>query len=464
MASDSLQQTWKACLARIATRVGREAFNAHFRTIRPLEMRRGESEALLRLQAPTQAVYLEITQRHPQIIEDAMAEEIGMQTRVVLIADPLHRGWQQELDFDRSAEAGAAQQAESVPNQLNGSYRFDNFIVGDGNRLAQSAATAIAGRPGGTSFNPFLVYGGVGLGKTHLVQAIGNEVARRGDGTRVRYVSSEQFTSEFVQSIQQNRTADFSLFYRQYDVLIVDDVQFFGGKEKTQEEFFHIFNALHQAGKQIILAADRPPKEISGIEDRLVSRFQWGLTVDIQPPDYETRLAILQHKAESEHTTMDAEVFEFIAGTVTANIRQLEGALKRLMAQSSLCNQPVTLDMARVGLRDLIHEDAVTLDLPTIQRTVADYFRIPTDLLNARTRKREIVEARQVAMFFSKQLTNRSLQYIGEGFGGRDHSTVIHACQVVQDRSDVEVAFRDNLAAVERLLRTRRSGGRVRAA
>jgi chromosomal replication initiator protein len=432
--------------------------NGLFKVIRPVELRRGESEALLRICVPSQQVYRQILQVHPRTIEDAVFDELGVMTRVVFEIDPEGKAVQQELDFDR---AGSPSSPASVSMQLNKSYRFDNFIVGDGNRLAQSAATAITERPGGTSFNPFLVYGGVGLGKTHLVQAIGNGVAASNPRARVRYVSSEQFTSEFVRCIQNNKAAEFSLYYRQVDVLIVDDVQFFSGKEKTQEEFFHIFNALHQSGKQIILAADRPPREIAGLEERLVSRFQWGLTVDVQPPDYETRLAILQRKAEENGAPIDPEVVEYVAGSVTANIRLLEGALKRLLAQQMVRGGTVGIDEARSVLRDLISEEALTLDLPTIQRTVADYFRISPELLTARTRKREVVQARQVAMYFSKRLTSRSLQYIGEGFGGRDHSTVIHACQVVEDRTDVEVAFREDVMAVERLLRSRRPASRA---
>ncbi|MEM0963452.1 MAG: chromosomal replication initiator protein DnaA, partial [Bacteroidota bacterium] len=319
---------------------------------------------------------------------------------------------------------------------LNGSYTFESFIEGDCNRLARAASWSIAQAPGSTSFNPFLVYGGVGLGKTHLIQAIGNYALANGHAKTVRYVSSEMFTAEFVQSIQQNRIAEFSQFYRGVDVLIVDDVQFFGGKEKTQEEFFHIFNELRQLGKQIVLSADRPPKDIVGIEERLLSRFQWGLIADVQTPDYETRVAILRRRANDDGTKVKPEVLEYIATHVKSNIRELEGALIRLQAHAALTGREIDQELAREVLRDLIKEARPQLTIESIQSIVCEYLSIPEDLVRARTRKREVVQARQVAMYFSKEITNHSLKTIGLHFGGRDHSTVIHAVRSVEDQVD----------------------------
>jgi chromosomal replication initiator protein len=333
-------------------------------------------------------------------------------------------------------------QKMQVDSRLNKNYTFDRFIEGDCNRLARSASLAIAQRPGGTSFNPFLLYGGVGLGKTHLIQAIGNYVAAGQAGQTVLYVSSERFTTEFVQSIQHNRVSEFSLFYRQIDVLIIDDVQFFGGKEKTQEEFFHIFNALHQAGKQIVLSADRPPKDIHGIEERLLSRFQWGLAADVQAPDLETRTAILNRKSEEDGIQVSNDVLEFVAHNIKSNIRELEGALIRLLAHSTLHKREIDLELARAVLRDLIKETRVTLTIEEIQRMVCTYFSIPEDLVRAKTRKREVVQARQVAMYFSKRLTQHSLKTIGLHFGGRDHSTVIHANQSIENQIETDPKFR----------------------
>jgi len=346
-------------------------------------------------------------------------------------------------------------QKAEIDSQLNDSYTFERFIQGDCNRLARSAAWAIAQEPGGTSFNPFLVYGGVGLGKTHLIHAIGNYARANENADSVLYVSSERFTTEFVQSIQRNRISEFSMFYRQIDLLIVDDVQFFSGKEKTQEEFFHIFNALHQSGRQIVLSADRPPREIQGIEERLLSRFQWGLSADVQSPGLETRIAILQRKAEDDGIELPQEVIEFIAHNVKSNIRELEGALIRLMAHATLHQRDLDLNLAKEVLRDLMQDSKVNLTIEEIQRIVCDYLDIPEDLVRAKTRKREVVRARQIAMYFCKDLTQHSLKTIGLHFGGRDHSTVIHANKTVEDQIETDDQFRGMVDEIGRKIELR---------
>lgn len=346
-------------------------------------------------------------------------------------------------------------QKVQVDSRLNTSYTFDRFIEGDCNRLARSASLAIAQQPGATSFNPFLLYGGVGLGKTHLIQAIGNYVGANRPGDTVLYVSSERFTTEFVQAIQHNRVSDFSLFYRQIDLLIIDDVQFFGGKEKTQEEFFHIFNTLHQSGKQIVLSADRPPRDIQGIEERLLSRFQWGLSADLQLPDLETRIAILRRKAVEDGIQIDHEIHEYIAHNIKSNIRELEGALIRLLAYSTLHKRDIDLPLAKEVLRDLIKDTHVSLSIEEIQRLVCEYFSIEEDLVRAKTRKREVVQARQVAMYFCKQLTQHSLKTIGLHFGGRDHSTVIHANHSVENQIDTEPKFQEMIDEIRHMIELR---------
>ncbi len=335
-----------------------------------------------------------------------------------------------------------------VDSQLNEGYTFDRFIKGDCNRLARSAARSIATEPDGTSFNPFLVYGGVGLGKTHLIQAIGNHVTTHWTSRTVLYVSSERFTTEFVQSIQRNRISEFSRFYRQVDVLIVDDVQFFSGKEKTQEEFFHIFNALRQAGKQIVLSADQPPRQIDGLEERLLSRFQWGLSADLKPPGLETRIAILRRKAEDEGMELDDEVIEFIARSIERNIRELEGALIRLLAHATLHQLDINLDLAKEVLRDLIQEQEATLTIEDIQRIVCEHLDVPENEVRGKTRKRKIVRARQIAMYFSKKHTQHSLKTIGLHFGGRDHSTVIHANNRVEEQMDTDDQVRETVKEI----------------
>jgi chromosomal replication initiator protein len=346
-------------------------------------------------------------------------------------------------------------QEKEIDSQLNESYTFERFIEGDCNQLARSAAWAIAQEPGGTSFNPYLVYGGVGLGKTHLIQAVGNYVKDPSSDTTVLYVSSERFTTEFVQSIQRNRISEFSMFYRQVDVLIVDDVQFFSGKEKTQEEFFHIFNALHQAGKQIVLSADRPPREIEGIEERLLSRFQWGLSADVQPPGLETRIAILQRKAEDDGIDLDQDVIEFIAHNIKSNIRELEGALIRLLAHATLHQRELDLSLAKDVLHDLVEDEQVNLTIDEIQRIVCEYMNIDEDRVRGKTRKREVVRARQIAMYFCKQFTQNSLKTIGLHFGGRDHSTVIHANNTVEDQMETDEQFRSTVEEIERKIELR---------
>ncbi len=332
-----------------------------------------------------------------------------------------------------------------VESGLNTSYTFDRFIEGDCNRLARSASLAIAQRPGQTSFNPFLVYGGVGLGKTHLIHAIGNSALAAGTAQSVLYISSERFTSEFVQAIQHNRVNEFSMFYRNVDLLVVDDVQFLGGKEKTQEEFFHVFNALHQAGKQIVLSSDRPPRDIEGIEERLLSRFGWGLSADVQSPELETRIAILKRKAEDDGTELSLDVIEFIAHHVRSNIRELEGALIRLLAHATMNRRELDLTLAREVLRDVVKDTRVNLSIEELQRIVCEYFQVPPDLVRAKTRKREAVLARQVAMYFCKQYTQHSLKTIGLHFGGRDHSTVIHAINSVENLRHTDVKYHDRM-------------------
>jgi chromosomal replication initiator protein len=350
-------------------------------------------------------------------------------------------------------ERSRAHSASTV-GRFRPAYTFDQFIEGDCNQLARSAALAIANNPNGTKYNPFLVYGGVGLGKTHLAQAIGNRIYGDEAGRAVVYVSSEQFTSQFVRSIQNNSVADFTAFYRQIDVLIVDDVQFFSGKEKTQEEFFHVFNTLHQDGKQIVLCADRPPRSIDGIEERLLSRFQWGLSADVQKPDFETRLAILQSKAELIGLAPPPALLDYIAHNVQDSIRNLEGALARLKAHIGLTGDDLTLLNAKPVLRDIVTERTAHVDVSDIMELVASYYRLDENALPGRSRKQEIVKARQLAMYFARHLTEKSLGSIGDHFGGRDHSTVIHSIKAVEDRLDTEAGFRHEHDDVERALRS----------
>ncbi len=314
---------------------------------------------------------------------------------------------------------------------LNQNYSFDNFIEGDCNRLARSAGFAVAQRPGLTSFNPLMVYGGVGLGKTHLVQAIGNYIRNHFSDKVVMYVSSEKFTNQFINSIRNNVLQDFNDFYMKVDVLVIDDVQFLSGKEKTQDTFFHIFNHLHQLGKQIIMTSDRPPRELQGLQDRLLSRFKWGLTADLQTPDFETRIAIIQKKLQAEGIFIENDVIEYVAHSVNSNVRELEGVIISLMAQASLTRREIDVELAKNTLKNIVMNEEKEVTIDTIQEVVADFFEVSIADLKSKSRKKESVYPRQLAMFLAKEYTDLPLKSIGYHFGGRDHSTVIHSIQSI---------------------------------
>lgn len=327
--------------------------------------------------------------------------------------------------------SGKDQDSMNLDTYLNANYSFDNFIEGDCNRLARSAGFAVAQRPGLTSFNPLMMYGGVGLGKTHLVQAIGNYIMNHFDNKMVLYVSSEKFTNQFINSIKNNTLQEFTDFYMKVDVLAIDDVQFLSGKEKTQDTFFHIFNHLHQLGKQIIMTSDRPPRELQGLQDRLLSRFKWGLTADLQTPDYETRIAIIQKKIQSEGIAIDFDVIEYIAHSVNSNVRELEGVIVSLMAQASLTRREIDVELAKNTLKNIVMNENKEVTIDTIQEVIADYFQISIADLKSKSRKKEVVYPRQLAMFLAKEYTELPLKSIGYHFGGRDHSTVIHSIQSI---------------------------------
>lgn len=483
------ESAWDQCLDIIRDNVPRQSFKTWFEPLKPLRLEEEDGVRKLTVQLPSQFYYEWLEEHYFALVRKTVTKVLGPQGRLfydIVIEKESTDGYEgasmhvpasrPSVDVDYEPTGVAAQQQPfyappggtavggahpfaipgirkpQVDSQLNPSYVFDRFIEGDCNRLARSASWAIAQQPGATSFNPFLIYGGVGLGKTHLIQAIGNYVKQHRRAETVLYVSSERFTTEFVQAIQHNRVSEFSLFYREIDLLIVDDIQFFGGKEKTQEEFFHVFNSLHQAGKQIVLSADRPPREIKGIEERLLSRFQWGLTADVQQPELETRIAILQRKAEDDGIEFDPSIIDFIAHNIKSNIRELEGALIRLLAHATLHNREIDMPLAREVLRDLIKEGRVNLSIEEIQRITCEYFGIPDDLVRAKTRKREVVQARQVAMYFCKEFTQHSLKTIGLHFGGRDHSTVIHGIQSVENQAETDSGFADRLAEIRRKL------------
>ncbi len=464
---DDARRSWTTCLGVIRESVNTQSFKTWFEPIVPLAIAGNK----LTLQVPSQFFCDWLDEHYYGLINTTLARVLGKGARLeytirteetaveeehpalpAVSADLPRRGSAASPDTTRMPRPQRAADQAPFQSYLNPRYTFDNFIKGESNQLARAAASAVANNPGGTSFNPLVLYGGTGLGKTHLVQAIGNAALASGKAQRVMYVSSEKFTVEFVDAIQSDRISDFSSFYRSMDILIVDDVQFFSGKEKTQDNFFHTFNELHQLGKQIVLTSDRPPKELKGLDDRLLSRFQWGLTADIQPPDLETRIAILRKKSESDGINLPQDVVEVIAANVTTNIRELEGCLISLLAKASLEGREISADLAREVLRIVVGDIRSPVTIEAIQRTVCDYFSIPEDLLRAKTRKQEIVNARQMAMYLAKELTNSSLKTIGLHFGGRDHSTVIHAYQSVEDQMKIDPKYHAHLTQIRRRL------------
>ncbi len=477
---EQASRVWSACLNILTENVNSQSFKTWFEPIVPLSLKGGS----LTLKVPSQFFSDWIEEHYEGMIASTLTRVLGKDA--TLLYEIAREETPVDIEHEPPVPPQPRQERKSYPSQpesfrignqpplssqrgenanngsfhtfLNHRYTFENYIKGESNQLARAAATAVANNPGGTTFNPLMIYGGTGLGKTHLIQAIGNHVVHHNKNKRVIYISSEKFTVEFVEAIQSDRINEFAAFYRSMDILIVDDVQFFSGKEKTQDSFFHTFNELHQLGKQIILSSDRPPKELKGLDERLLSRFQWGLTADIQPPDLETRIAILRHKSKEDAIELPGDVVEFVAANVTSNIRELEGCLISLLAKASLENKEVTIDLAREVLKVVIGDVKSPITIEEIQRNVCEYFSIPEDLLRAKTRKQEIVNARQVAMYLAKELTNSSLKTIGLHFGGRDHSTVIHAYQCVEDQMKIDTKYKTNVEGIKRRLELR---GRV---
>lgn len=456
---DQIDDSWGQVLALIKPQINSQSFKTWFEPIKPVHFEGVE----LTVHVPSQFFYEWLEEHYHALISASLQKVFGSTVKLVYNVLPVDEPISSVAISPAELTSRAVEQvpvrvevpesAKPLPYELtnlNKRYTFNNFIKGESNQLARAAAMAVANNPGGTSFNPLVLYGGTGLGKTHLMQAIGNYALEIGKAKRVMYISSEKFTIEFIDAIRGDKTNDFSNFYRSMDILIVDDIQFFSGKEKTQDSFFHTFNSLHQLGKQIILSSDRPPKELQGLDDRLISRFQWGLTADIQPPDLETRTAILRKKCDDEGVFIPDQVLDFVAANVTSNVRELEGCYTSLLFKASLEGKEVDIDLAREVLRSIVNEIKSPLTVEEIQRIVAEFYDIPGDLLRAKTRKQEIVIARQVAMYLAKELTNCSLKTIGLNFGGRDHSTVIHAYQTVEEQLKIDPKFRSSMEQVKR--------------
>lgn len=434
---------WKSCLLKIKENVSMMTYNTWFLPIRPIEL----NDSTLKVQIPSQFFWEWIDEHFNGLINKSITDVLGKDAKLTyVIAEDLshiERSFNNvENNVSQINYTEKPKPKHPFESNLNPRYTFENFIKGEGNQLARAAAVAISDNPGGTSFNPLFLYGGVGLGKTHLIQAIGNEIAKNFPEKKVIYLSSDIFTVEFVESIQSNRVNEFSNFYRSMDVLIIDDIQFLIGKEKTQDLFFHIFNTLHQSRKQIILSSDKPPKELKGLDERLISRFQWGLTADIQPPELETRIAILKRKAETYGMLVSNDILEYIASNITSNIRELEGCLIKLLASVSLSSKEITFDLAKKTVKEIATDRKTsTFTIETITKVVCEHLGVAENKIRDKTRKKEIVLARQIAMYLAKELTLSSLKTIGLHFGGRDHSTVIHACNAIEVYKKNEPSF-----------------------
>lgn len=439
------KSAWKECLAIIKENVPFITYNTWFLPIKPVDLEDGT----LKIQVPNNFFIEWIDEHYNTLINKVIKHVLGDDSKLVyVILEELDDEARIEEEPDETVTPPVAEIKDDRPGyatNLNPRYLFENFIKGEGNQLARAASVAVSENPGETSFNPLFIYGGVGLGKTHLIQAIGNKIINRDKTKRVTYLSSDIFTVEFVEAIQSNTVNDFSARYKTMDVLIIDDIQFLIGKEKTQDLFFHIFNTLHQAGKQIVLSSDKPPKDLKGLNERLISRFQWGLTADVQPPDLETRVAILKNKSESYGIDLTNEILEFIAHNITSNIRELEGCLIKLLANASLNSKEIDFDLARKTVKEISTNRQVNISIDYVTRIVCEHYKVDENKVREKNRKKEVVLSRQIAMYLSKKLTRASLKTIGLHFGGRDHSTVIHAHNTIERLLSEDMQLRETV-------------------
>lgn len=443
---------WSRCLQKLEGELSEQQLNTW---IRPLQA--NVENGTLKLLAPNRFVLDWVKQNLYQRIDQVVQQLQDIEAQEVV----LEIGSQYSNFVAPTAAPAVPSMAETslisepdlpaIKNNLNPGFTFENFVEGKSNQLARAASMQVAENPG-RAYNPLFVYGGVGLGKTHMMHAIGNGMLAVKPDSRIVYLHSERFVGDMVKALQHNTINEFKRIYRSVDALLIDDIQFFAGKERSQEEFFHTFNALLEGQQQVILTCDRFPKEIDGLEERLKSRFGWGLTVTIDPPELETRVAILQRKAEEAGVNLPSEVAFFIAKRIRSNVRELEGAMRRVIANSHFTGRPITLDFARDALRDLIalHDKLITIE--NIQKTVADYYKIRVaDLLSSR-RSRSVTRPRQIAMALAKELTNHSLPEIGDAFGGRDHTTALHACRKVAELRETELKVSEDYNNLQRIL------------
>ena len=436
---------WNRCIRDLQAELPEQQFNTW---IRPLQA--VEDDGQLRLLAPNRFVVDWLQEHYVERIL-AIIDGSGPGTELVVEVGSRKASKPESRARVMSLTPRASSPPAMVSSRLNPSFTFQKFVEGKSNQLARAAAMQVGENPG-ASYNPLFIYGGVGLGKTHLMQAVGNALLERKPDARVAYVHSERFVGDMVRGLQHNKISEFKRSYRSLDALLIDDIQFFAGKERSQEEFFHTFNALLEGQRQIILTCDRYPKEVTGLEERLKSRFGWGLTVAIEPPELETSVAILMSKAEAEGVQLPEEVAFFVAKRIRSNVRELEGALRRVIANSRFTGRPINLDFAKEALRDLLALQERLVSIENIQKTVADYFKLRVADLLSKKRSRSIARPRQLAMALAKELTNHSLPEIGDAFGGRDHTTVLHACRRISDLRETEKRLDDDYLNLLRTL------------
>ena len=436
---------WNRCIRDLQAELPEQQFNTW---IRPLQA--VEDDGQLRLLAPNRFV-VDWLQEHyiERILE--IIDGSGSSTELVVEVGSRKASQREAPAQVMPLASSKSRPPAMVSSRLNPSFTFDKFVEGKSNQLARAAAMQVGENPG-SSYNPLFIYGGVGLGKTHLMQAVGNALLERKPDARVAYVHSERFVGDMVRGLQHNKISEFKRSYRSLDALLIDDIQFFAGKERSQEEFFHTFNALLEGQRQIVLTCDRYPKEVAGLEERLKSRFGWGLTVAIEPPELETSVAILMSKAEAEGVKLPEEVAFFVAKRIRSNVRELEGALRRVIANSRFTGRPINLDFAKEALRDLLALQERLVSIENIQKTVADYFKLRVGDLLSKKRSRSIARPRQLAMALAKELTNHSLPEIGDAFGGRDHTTVLHACRRIEELRETEKRLDDDYLNLLRTL------------
>ncbi|KAB2330257.1 chromosomal replication initiator protein DnaA [Bacillus mesophilum] len=446
---ENIEDLWNQALSNIEKKISKPSFDTWLKSTKAHSL---QGDTLV-IKAPNEFARDWLEERYSQLISGILYDLTGEELGVKFIIPQNQNEEEDDLPVPAKKRMTEEEQPEPLFNMLNTKNTFDTFVIGSGNRFAHAASLAVAEAPA-KAYNPLFIYGGVGLGKTHLMHAIGHYVLDHNPKAKVVYLSSEKFTNEFINSIRDNKAIDFRNKYRKVDVLLIDDIQFLAGKESTQEEFFHTFNTLHEESKQIVISSDRPPKEIPTLEDRLRSRFEWGLITDITPPDLETRIAILRKKAKAEGLDIPNEVMLYIANQIDSNIRELEGALIRVVAYSSLINKDINADLAAEALKDIIPSSKPkVITIHEIQRIVGEYFNVKLEDFAAKKRTKSVAFPRQIAMYLSRELTDFSLPKIGEEFGGRDHTTVIHAHEKISKMLQTDAQFQKQLKEINDMLK-----------